>query len=363
MSDLLVRRDDLRETRIAESQPPRLADGQALLSVDAFGMTANNVTYAVFGDAMSYWDFFPAEDGWGRVPVWGFADVAESNVEGLDPGMRVFGYLPPSTDLLVAPEQVDERGFLDSSAHRAPLPKVYNRYLRTGADPFYDARYEEQDMLLRPLFLTSFLLDDELGDGGLEGASTVVLSSASAKTTIGTAFLLARREGVGVVGLTSPGNVDFVERLGVYERVVPYGELESLEAVPTAFVDVAGDPEVRAAVHRRLADRLTASIAVGATHWQRFRSGVADVTAASELPGPAPRLFFAPDRVTKRGRDWGPDGVVQRAADASKPFVEWVAGWLELIRGEGIEAAERAYLEVLGGDVPPAEAHVISLRS
>jgi len=363
VSDLLVKRDDLRETRIVESEPPELAGGQALLAVDAFGLTANNITYAVFGDAMSYWDFFPAAEGWGRVPMWGFADVAESSVEGLERGTRVFGYLPPSTHLLVAPEQVDEQGFVDASAHRAHLPAAYHRYLRTDADPFYAARYEDQDMLLRPLFLTSFLLDDELGDGGLAGASTVVLSSASAKTTIGTAFMLAQREGVEVAGLTSPGNVDFVKGLGIYDRVVPYGELESLGPVPTAFVDVAGDPEIRGAVHRRLADRLTASIAVGATHWQRFRSGSEDVTAADGLPGPAPRLFFAPDRVNKRSQDWGPDGLMQRAADASKPFVEWVAGWLEVTRGVGMGAVERAYLEVLEGDVPPSRAHVVSLQS
>lgn len=361
MSDFLVRRDDLRETRIAESEPPALVDGQALLKVDAFGLTANNITYAVFGEAMSYWDFFPAPEGWGRVPMWGFADVAESDAEGLQPGTRVFGYLPPSSHLLVAPEHIDGHGFVDGSPHREHLPAAYHRYLRTDADPFYEERYEDQDMLLRPLFLTSYLLDDELGDGGLQGASTVVLSSASAKTTIGTAFLLAQREGIDVVGLTSPGNVDFVEGLEVYERVVSYGGLESLEPVPTAFVDVAGDVEVRGAVHRHLAERLTASIAVGATHWQQFRAGLDDVAGTDGLPGPAPRLFFAPDRVTKRSQDWGPDGLAKRASDAAKPFVEWVAGWLEVTHGAGMDAIEDAYLEALEGDVPPSKAHVLSL--
>jgi hypothetical protein len=361
VSDFLVKRDDLRQTRVVESDPPPLEDGQALLRVDAFGLTANNITYAVFGEAMRYWDFFPAEDGWGRVPMWGFAEVAESNAEGLEPGARVFGYLPPSNHLLVRPKHADKQGFVDGSSHRAHLPSAYHRYLKTEADPFYEERYEEQDMLLRPLFFTSFLLDDELADSGLAGAGRAVLSSASAKTTIGTAFLLAQREGIEVIGLTSPGNVDFVEGLEIYDRVVPYGEIESLERTPTAFVDIAGDVEVRGAVHRHLTDELTASVAVGATHWEEFRAGGGDLTGGADLPGPAPRLFFAPDRVTKRSQDWGRDGLGQRAAEAAKPFVEWVAGWLEVIRGEGLEAAERAYLEVLEGGVPPSKAHVISL--
>ena len=101
MTDFLVKRDDLRECRIAESEAPEVGPGQALLRVDSFGLTANNVTYAVMGEAMSYWDFFPAEDGWGRVPMWGFAEVERSEAEGVEPGTRVYGYLPPSSHLLV----------------------------------------------------------------------------------------------------------------------------------------------------------------------------------------------------------------------------------------------------------------------
>ncbi|MDX6599638.1 MAG: hypothetical protein QOE87_3525, partial [Gaiellales bacterium] len=82
MADFLVKRDDLHGCRIVETEPPALEDGQALLRVDSFGLTANNVTYAVFGDAMSYWSFFPAEEGWGRVPMWGFAEVEASEAEG-----------------------------------------------------------------------------------------------------------------------------------------------------------------------------------------------------------------------------------------------------------------------------------------
>src|SRR4051812_28971189 len=99
--DFLVRRDDLHETRIEEAQAPELQDGEALLAVDSFGLTTNNITYALMGDTMNYWDFFPAEDGWGQVPVWGFGEVESSKAEGVAEGTRVFGYFPPSSHLVV----------------------------------------------------------------------------------------------------------------------------------------------------------------------------------------------------------------------------------------------------------------------
>jgi Protein of unknown function (DUF2855) len=355
MTDFLVKRGDLRECRIAESPTPEIESGQALLRVGTFGLTSNNVTYAVFGEAMSYWDFFPAEDGWGRVPMWGFAEVERSDAEGVEPGTRLFGYLPPSSHLVVTPFDADQRGFVDGSPHRAALPSAYHRYLATEADPFYRADTEEIQMLLRPLFFTSFLIDDQLADEGLVERGPIAISSASSKTAIAAAFLLARREGVDLVGLTSSRSVEFVEGLGIYDRVVPYDAIDSLERGPTTFVDIAGDGEVRHAVHTHFGDRLLSSMAVGMTHWEEMGAG------ASELAGPKPTFFFAPDRVVKRSKDWGRAELESRVADAWHPFCEWTGGWLETARGTGFDALQSAYLEVLEGRVDPKTAHVISL--
>jgi hypothetical protein len=356
MTDFLVKRDDLRECRVVEGEPPGIESGQALLRVETFGLTANNITYAVFGAAMSYWDFFPTEQGWGRVPMWGFAEVERSEAAGLDPGTRVYGYLPPSSHLVVTPVDAGETGFVDGSPHRAALPSAYHRYLATASDAFYRPDTEEIQMLLRPLFFTSFLIDDQLDDEELTGAGPVLISSASSKTAIAAAFLLAKREGVELVGLTSPRSAGFVDGLGIYGRCVGYDAIDSLEPGPATFVDVAGDAAVRQAVHSHYGDQLVRSMAVGVTHWEEFGAG------EGELPGPAPTLFFAPDRVVKRSKDWGRTGLEQRVADAWRPFCEWTGGWLEVVRGQGFEAVEAAYLAVLEGRVDPSTAHVLSLR-
>lgn len=355
MSDFLVKRDDLRECRVAEGDEPSLEPGQALLRVDTFGLTSNNVTYAVFGKAMSYWDFFPAEDGWGRVPMWGFAEVEQSEADGVKVGTRLFGYLPPSSSLLVTPASASEAGFVDGSPHRAALPAAYHRYLASGEDPFYKADTEAIQMLLRPLFFTSFLIDDQLADEGLVSRGPILISSASSKTAIAAAFLLAQRDGVELVGLTSPRSVEFVEGLGVYDRTVAYDAIDSLERAPATYVDIAGDGDVRRVVHSHFGDELIHSMAVGVTHWEDFGAG------AGELLGPQPKFFFAPDRVTKRSGDWGRAGLETRVADAWHPFCEWTAGWLEPIPGQGFDAVRDAYLDVLEGRVEPARAHVLAL--
>jgi hypothetical protein len=356
MPHFLVRRDDLRDCRVTESSAPEVDAGQALLRVDTVGLTANNVTYAVLGDAMSYWDFFPAADGWGRVPMWGFAEVVRSEAEGVEAGTRVYGYLPSSSHLLVTPTGTGDGGFVDGAPHRAALPAVYHRYVATSADRFYRADTEALQTLLRPLFFTSFLIDDQLADDGLTARGPVVVSSASSKTAIATAFLLAQREEVELIGLTSARNAAFVERLGIYDRTVSYDDVASLERGPATFVDIAGDGAVRHAVHAHYGDQLLQSFIVGVTHWEEAQAG------GGELPGPAPTFFFAPARIAQRARDWGAAGLEERVADAWHPFCAWADAWLQPIRGEGFDAVHSAYLDVLEGRVEPARAHVLTVR-
>jgi hypothetical protein len=354
--DFLVAKDDLHRCRFDEPDPQAApGPGQALLNVARFGLTSNNITYAMFGDAMSYWDFFPAEDGWGRVPVWGFAEVADSAVPQLEPGTRVFGYLPPSTALLVAPAHVDAHGFVDASKHRASLPPAYNGYVRVDADPVYDAAHEDQQMLLRPLFFTSWLIGDFLEDSDFFGAGTVILSSGSSKTATALAFLLARRGGIDVIGLTSSGSARFTRELGVYDDVVAYHELDSLPRGRSVYIDMAGDARLRGVVHGHYGDELAHSAVVGATHHDSLGQ------VPESLPGPRPMFFFAPERVTKRSADWGRAGLERRLADAWRPYLDWTAGWLEVIHANGPDAVQSAYLDLLDGRIDPAKAHVLSL--
>lgn len=353
--DFIVGRGDLRRHRVDAAALPELRDGEVLLKVDKFAFTSNNVTYAAFGEAMQYWDFFPAPEGFGRIPVWGFADVVRSRSDAVKEGERVFGYLPMSSYLVVAPTHVKPAGFVDAAPHRAHLAAVYNQYTRVANDPGYVREYEDQQALLRPLFMTSFFIDDLLADNDFFGARSIILSSASSKTALGVAFLLSKNRDVEVVGLTSPGNAAFVGRTGYYDRIVTYGAIASLPAhEKSVYVDMAGNTGVASDIHHHFRDALAYSMVVGGTHWEaRPRAG--------ELPGPKRQFFFAPTQIAKRTRDWGPGGIETRFAASWRDFLASVATWMRVVHGKGVRDVEAVYLDMLDGRVRPEEGHILSL--
>jgi hypothetical protein len=351
---LEVRRGDLADARIAEAPLSEPADGQALLRVERFGLTANVITYAVAGDTIGYWRFFPAgEDGWGRIPAWGFAEVVASAGDALAEGDRLFGYLPMATHVLLTPEA---RGpdVLDVTPHRAELPRAYNVYRRAGRSAAADAR----TLVLRPLFMLCFLLADQLEAEDRSGAEQVLVSSASSKTALGLAYELGS-SGARVTGLTSARNLEFVRATGIYDEVATYDAVGSLDpAVATVTVDMAGDGALRRAIHEQFGDALRRSILVGATH-----ASVASFAPDPGLPGPAPAFFFAPDRLRERAREWGADVFEARVERAFAAFSAWSEGWLGLEQVAGEDAVLGAYGRVLRGEVRPDTAIVAALSA
>jgi hypothetical protein len=360
---LEVDRSDLHRTRIVDDRAVALAANAARLRVDAFALTSNNITYAAFGDALQYWNFFPASStdpgsgNWGRVPVWGFADVVESNVADLAVGRRVYGYFPMADELVVEPGRFEARAFQDLAAHRQSMAATYNRYVFTDADPIHASDREMHQMVLWPLFFTSFLIDDFLADNDRFGASTVVLSSASSKTAIGSAFLLASRPGVRVVGMTSAANAEFVRSLGCYDETVLYDDLAALEVADAVFVDIAGNADVRAAVHARFGDHLRYSMVVGGTHWDHRPD------TQTALVGPTPEFFFAPTQVAKRADDWGQSVLDERVGEAWRRYATWVDGWLKFDSCAGAEEVEATYQTLLDGRADPRIGYVCSMHA
>lgn len=345
---LMVSREDLSRTFLTEEPELPLNDGQARLAVRRVGLTANNVTYAVLGESFRYWDFFPAGPGLGIVPLWGFAEVVASRASGVDVGGRYYGYLPSASHLIVQPGRVDARGFADATPHRHNLPSPYNAYSSTTGDAAYDPAQEDLLVLFRPLFYTSFMLADQLQDNDFFGAEVLAFSSASSKTAYSTAHLL-RGTGRRVVGLTSAGNVDFTASLGVYDEVLSYDDVSALDpAVPTAYLDVSGSPQVASAVRARLGASLVREVIIGVTSQQQSGSKGA-------------LLFFAPDQMRKRVEDWGREGLDRALAQAWHQFVPAAAGWVDVVTSHGPRELERVWLEVLAGQAAPRTGHIIVL--
>lgn len=355
----LVRKGRLQDTVVQERAEIALAPGQVRVQIDRFALTSNNITYAAFGDALHYWAFFPAgQEGWGTIPVWGFGSVVQSTHAGVAVGERLYGFFPMASQTVLLPGHLTVAGFGDATAHRAALPRVYNQYLRCSSDPFYTRESEEEQALLRPLFTTAWLIDDFLADNDFFGARTLILSSASSKTALATAFSLAQRSGVELVGLTSESNVAFCESLGCYHRVLAYGQLDRLRAdLPCVYVDFAGNAALRLDIHTRFAG-LRYSCAIGGTH-------VAQLGPAKDLPGTKPVLFFAPSQIAKRHAAGGASALAQLLVHGWKAFLARACDparpWLVVERHRGRAAAQAAYQRVLAGQGDPRQGHIVSL--
>lgn len=355
MSDVLeVRTADLRTTRLLSEPPPTPTAGEVLLRVRRFALSANNITYGTLGEQVGYWQVFPAAgQGWGRLPMWGYAQVVASAHPDVAEGRELFGYVPMGSHLLIAPTRVNDRGLTDGAAHRASLAPAYNAYRWLDADPLHDPEHADELALFLPVFVLSFLFDAFLADHADFGARTVIVSSASSKASLGVARLLAGR-GIEVTGLTSARNAAFVDTVGTYARTLTYDRVADLPRTPSVFVDVAGDAAVRRAVHEHLGDRLTHSAIVGATH----RSAPPDTGV---MPGPEPAWFFAPDHLRRRVRDWGAGEFDRRFGVALRAFAEWTRTWLTITRSTGPAAVRSTYLDVADGAASPTTGHVLAM--
>ena len=350
--DFIVSRSDWSKTRFEDGPAPEAGAGEVLFRVDRFAFTANNISYAKAGDMLRYWDFFPAAEGEGRIPVMGFGDSVASGHPDVSEGLRVFGFFPMSRYLVIQPASVGPGGIVDGADHRQGIAPAYNTYspMDAGTAP----AHEDAHMLMRGLFLTSFLVDDYVAEQGGFGAEQVVITSASSKTGIALAWLVSRDGGRKAIGLTSARNAAFVKSLGYYDDVVLYEDVESIAKVPTIAVDMAGSGSVINRLHHHLGDDMRYSCSVGATHFD-------DTPREGELPGAQPEFFFAPGQIQKRAREWGAEELERRIGSAWTGFRDASDAWLEVVRGAGREAVERVYRETLEGRTAPSQGHVVSL--
>ncbi len=356
MSEFQVQKSDIAVTRTVDKPEPEIGDGEILVRIDRFAFTANNITYGVVGERIGYWKFFPAEDGWGVIPVWGFADVVASNAADVPVGDRLYGYFPMGAHLKMTPVKVKETRLVDGAAHRAELPPVYNSYARVKAEPGYDPDFDDDRMVLYPLYATSYCLYDFFLDNDWFGAEQIVIVSASSKTAIGLAYALAGDAAAPLaIGLTSARNREFVESLGLYPTVATYDALEAIDAAkPTAIVDMSGNGDVLAALHRRLGDNMTYTSNVGLTHWDENEMQDGFIRERSAM-------FFAPGHIQKRAADWGPGVFEGKAFAFWREAAEKSRSWLKKREVSGMEALDAVYAEVKDGRMAPSDGVVVRL--
>lgn len=357
VSELWINRSDYRKTKPVTRPQAPLEDGQVRVSIDKFAITSNNVSYAISGDAIGYWRFFPADDGWGKVTVWGFGDVVESRSSDIAVGERLYGFFPMASEAVLTVGRVKDDFFMDASPHRADLAAVYNQYRRLAGEPEAMRKLEDERSLYFPLFITSFVLYDYLTDNDYFGASQVVIGSVSSKTAFGLAQFIHEDESAGqrVIGLTSPGNRAFVETLGCCDDVLLYGEEEKIDpGVKTAYVDMSGNRDLTVTLHNHLQENMVESCMVGATHWE-------SAGRAKGLPGAEPKFFFAPAQIAKRDKEWGPGVLYGKASEASARLARSASKEIQIERIKGPDQVVAIWRDFLDNKVAPSRGIMASL--
>ncbi len=358
VTELWVTRDELRQTKVVETDQSPLENGQIRVAIDKMGLTANNVSYAVSGEAIGYWKYYPTEGEWGKVPGWAMADVVESRSDTISVGERLWGFFPMASEVVLNPGQAAEDFFVDDTPHRRDLPALYNLYRRTQGEPDFLKPLEDERCLLFPLFATSYMLYDYLIDNDFFGAEQVVIGSVSSKTGFGLAHLLGNDPKVAqkVVGLTSRGNVGFVEGLACCDQVVTYGKESEIDSLlRTAWVDMSGDGPLTGKLHHLLGERMVESCIVGATHWEAERKRDKD------LPGAKPKFFFAPGHIAKRDAEWGQGEIWRRGSEASVGIAQSISKQITVERHSGAEEVAQIWCDMLDNKVSPIRGVMISI--
>lgn len=359
---LLVNKRDFADVSVVTYDEAPLPDGQIRVDIGPFALTANNVTYMVTGDQIGYWSVFEPADydltpdrGQGRMPVWGYAIVRESRHSEIAEGAKIYGFFPIATSMDMQPGKISAHGFTDMAEHRKKLHSLYSNYSFTDADPSYGLHADLQPVL-RPLFTTSFLIDDFLAEEDFFDAQQVLLLSASSKTAMGTAFCLKASGQRPVVGLTSAGNKDFVEETGFYNRVYSYDALTDMDSgVKTVVVDMSGNMGVIGKLEQHFGNKLTYICRVGISHWQEAAKAPPRRT---ETPT---AFFFAPDRARQRIGDWGQAGFAKNLGAQWVPFLGSAKDWLTVEHQSGIEAVLENYKTLLNGQSGPNKGYLFTL--
>ena len=363
MSELQVNKTDFRQTRLVTKgttiATSSLQSGEVMVKMERFAFTANNLTYAVTGDQIGYWQFFPphddAEEKWGVIPVWGFARVVESNHDDVPVGERLYGYFPPAEHLIMAPTSVSKSKFIDGIVHRAKLPPGYNVYRRVAAEPGYKPQFDNHRMLLWPLHVTSFCLWDKLKDNQWYGAQQIIIVSASSKTSLGLAYALQDDEdSPAVLGITSQRNLDFVNQLNAYDESVTYDNLSAIDSDKAAvIVDFSGNAELVNGLSESLADSLKYTINVGLTHWDEKHHFV--------MKSERSEFFFAPMHIQKRYADWGSAEFETKSTGFIISTTKKCSQWLKFNTLNGLSEMQDIYLDVANGRIPANEGVIVEM--
>lgn len=188
--------------------------------------------------------------------------------------------------------------------------------------------------------LASALVPDLVG----AGVDHVLISSAGSKTGQALAFLLVR-EGVACTGLTRDRSAVGQDGLTVFE----YQELSSVAVPPgTVFLDLAGDPRLRARIVAQCGGAVAHTLALGGTRL------TGAIPPQQEGPAARPvRRYSAGPRLAEMERERGAEAVRLLRDRTRHRLLAWARDQLVVRRLDGLAAAAAVWPTIVRGSTGP----------
>lgn len=361
--DFVFNPNDFRDAKFIDGAAldgDQMEKGDVIIAVDRLALTANTISYGIAGKTglIRYLESFPTSAPYARMPFWGFGDIIASAHDDLPVGERLYGFYPLSTFVLAKMDKVTAMKCADMSPARDTIPEFYREYARSFAEPGYHPDFDDMQSLLRPVISTSFLLEHYVTRHDFYGARNIVITSASSKTALGFGHFLTQehKDKCRAIGLTSARNKAFVEMTGCYDEVLTYDEIDQLPLDSSVVFDMAGNAQLRAAIHHHLGDLIAYTGTVGATHWEEGARDDAD------LPGPRPVFWSGPDEIAVLSKGDNSKNILAEIGGRTVGLMMEAANWLKVKKFDNEDAINAAYLDTLDGKMSAEDAVIFDVK-
>ena len=212
---------------------------------------------------LHWWDAYPVPDflpapysdsgKYGILPAWGYAEILESRIDGLDAGRLLWGFhssasLP--TDLKLVPATV-EGHWIETSEHRLGLQNMYQRFMlvdaslraasldhpatlnamasKANAHVLWEAGYLLNKVFSFPPVPPMGVIGEWTEDDADLTSAVVISLSTSGRTarSFTDTILNCRQAGegpLGLLGITATGG-DLMKSSKIPTKVVPYQQM------------------------------------------------------------------------------------------------------------------------------------------
>ncbi|PRP79684.1 hypothetical protein PROFUN_12582 [Planoprotostelium fungivorum] len=348
--------------------PPK---DHVVIRVSSFAFSTNNITYGQLGEmpGFLYFEFHPAPQTketspktHAVLPVWGFGTVEASSHPSVKVGEKVYGYFSMSRYMMVPIGRVSRTGLFVPRPHLPSEFVPYNTITRCSADPMYRQDKEPETALYRPLFWTSFWMEDWLNYEKYKGADNILVTSASSKTAYCFAYVAKKRNEATnnrrqVIGLTSARNVEFTKKLGLYDQVFTYEELNKVKTEGKwVYVDVAGNPSLNEKIFQHFnsaGNPLLSSIVLGMTNIENAKDSAMSQQDKMET-------FFTPMWMAKRTEMLSAAEIHKMQQKAWSELMNDSVPWLHM-QDTFYDNIVPRYMEIAKGIVEPDKGHTFSL--